>query len=466
MSKANDAMSPDASPGKLNRSSGVRRVNNWPMYIIGAATAIFLLIMMLVAADRSGEQSEPKDKKSEKTGNSSLFASQISGMDSDGIIPSKAEPPKVPVLDNAPAREPERLQVVRPDNLDAPPLPPRASQPDVNADELQRIRVMKAQQFQEAVRARSTVQVQAPRSAGSSQSTQGPLTTQDALADIAAARQRLNEQSRSDPNSAFKARLAELRRVGIIPDGNGNDSGIADSPFRSGASASRDRGFDQFGTGEGKDRWTLDAKVQAPHSPYELRAGFVIPAMLVSGINSDLPGQIIGQVTQSVYDTATGKYLLVPQGARLVGSYSSEVAYGQARVLVAWQRIIFPDGKAMDIGAMPGADGLGYSGLSDKVNNHYVRVFGSALLMSGVVAGISLSQDQNNSGGFGGGNQRESASSAMSEALGQQLGQVTAQMISKNMSIAPTLEIRPGFRFNVMVTKDLTFSKPYQAFDY
>lgn len=466
MSKANDAMSPDASPGKLNRSSGVRRVNNWPMYIIGAATAIFLLIMMLVAADRSGEQNEPKDKKSEKTGNSSLFASQISGMDSDGIIPSKAEPPKVPVLDNAPAREPERLQVVRPDNLDAPPLPPRASQPDVNADELERIRVMKAQQFQEAVRARSTVQVQAPRSAASSQPTQGPLTTQDALANIAAARQRLDEQSRSDPDSAFKARLAELRRVGISLDGDGNESGIAESPFRAAASASRDRGFDQFGTGEGKDRWTLDAKVQAPHSPYELRAGFVIPAMLVSGINSDLPGQIIGQVTQSVYDTATGKHLLVPQGARLVGSYSSEVAYGQARVLVAWQRIIFPDGKAMDIGAMPGADGLGYSGLSDKVNNHYVRVFGSALLMSGVVAGISLSQDQNNSGGFGGGNQRESASSAMSEALGQQLGQVTAQMISKNLSIAPTLEIRPGFRFNVMVTKDLTFSKPYQAFDY
>lgn len=465
MSKANDAMSPDASPGKLNRSSGVRRVNNWPMYIIGAATAIFLLIMMLVAADRSGEQSEPKDKKSEKTGNSSLFASQISGMDSDGSIPSKAEPPKVPVLDNAPAREPERLQVVRPDNLDAPPLPPRASQPDVNADELQRIRVMKAQQFQEAVRARSTVQVQAPRSAASSQPTHGPLGPQDALANIAAARQRLDEQARSDPNSAFKARMAELRRAGMGGVGGGAD-GDDDSPFRVTPSSARNAGYDQFAAGGSEDRWALNSKVEAPRSPYELRAGFIIPAMLVSGINSDLPGQIIGQVTQGVYDTATGKHLLVPQGARLVGSYSSEVAYGQARVLVAWQRIIFPDGKAMDIGAMPGADGLGYSGLSDQVNNHYVRLFGSAFLMSGVVAGISLSQDQNNSSSFGGGNQRESASSAMSEALGQQLGQVTAQMIAKNLNIAPTLEIRPGFRFNVMVTKDLTFSKPYQSFDY
>ncbi|WP_328804846.1 MULTISPECIES: TrbI/VirB10 family protein [unclassified Pseudomonas] len=440
-------------------------MNNWPMYIIGGAAAIFLLIMIMVASDRANQQHEPEDKKKEKTGNSSLFANQISGMDSDGIIPSKAEPPVVPALNNAPVQEPERLQVVRPDNLDAPPLPPRGGQPDMNAEELERIRRMKAQQFQEAVQAKSTVQVQAPRSVGSSRPANGPLGPEDTLANIAAARQRLYEQSRSDPNSAFRARLAELRQGGMGTGGGGAD-GLGDTPFRAAASASREKGFDQFNGADGEDRWALDAKLQAPRSPYELRAGFVIPAMLVSGINSDLPGQIIGQVTQSVYDTATGKHLLVPQGARLVGSYSSDVAYGQARVLVAWQRIVFPDGKAMDIGAMPGADGIGYSGLNDKVNNHYVRVFGSALLMSGVVAGISLSQDRNTNSSFGGGNQRESASSAMSEALGQQLGQVTAQMIAKNLNIAPTLEIRPGFRFNVMVTKDLTFSKPYQAFDY
>jgi type IV secretion system protein VirB10 len=183
---------------------------------------------------------------------------------------------------------------------------------------------------------------------------------------------------------------------------------------------------------------------------------------MIAGINSELPGQIIAQVAQAVYDTATGKHLLLPQGSRLVGSYSSSVAYGQSRVLVAWQRIIFPDGKAMDIGSMPGSDSAGYSGFNDQVNNHYVRIFGSALLMSGIVAGISLSQDRASSDS----SDRETASSAMSEALGQQLGEVTAQMISKNLNIAPTLEIRPGYRFNVMVTKDLTFSKPYQSFDY
>lgn len=170
----------------------------------------------------------------------------------------------------------------------------------------------------------------------------------------------------------------------------------------------------------------------------------------------------MAQVSQDVYDTPTGRHLLIPQGSRLVGSYSSDVAYGQSRVLVAWQRIVFPDGKAMDIGSMPGGDQAGYSGFKDKVNNHYFRLFGSALLMSAVTAGVALSQEDDNEG-FG---SETTASSAMSEALGQQLGQVTAQLISKNLNIAPTLEIRPGFRFNVIVTKDLTFSKPYKSFDY
>jgi type IV secretion system protein VirB10 len=199
---------------------------------------------------------------------------------------------------------------------------------------------------------------------------------------------------------------------------------------------------------------------EAPRTAYELRAGFVIPAILISGINSELPGQIMAQVSQDVYDTSRSKWKLIPQGARLVGAYSSDVAYGQARVLVAWQRLIFPDGKAMDIGAMPGADSAGYAGFNDRVNNHYWKTFSSAFLMSAVTAGIATSQPENS--GYG----RPSLGSAMSEAVGQQLGQVTAQLIAKNLNIAPTIEIRPGYRFNVIVTKDMTFNKPYAPFDY
>ena len=208
--------------------------------------------------------------------------------------------------------------------------------------------------------------------------------------------------------------------------------------------------------------------MEAPDSPYALRAGFVIPGILIGGINSDSPGQIVAQVRQNVYDTATGRHMLIPLGSRLVGSYDSNIAYGQERLLVAWQRIVFPDGKALDIGAMPGADSSGYSGFHDQTNHHYVRTFGSAFLKSAVVAATSLSQINNN--GFGGNNgqntNQPTTASTLNQALGQQLGQVTAQMIAKNLNIAPTLEIRPGFRFNVVVTKDLVFTKPYQAFDY
>ncbi|WP_212630913.1 TrbI/VirB10 family protein [Pseudomonas sp. KB-10] len=463
MSSKNDAMSPDASPGTLSRNSGVRRVNNWPMYIIGGAAMVFLLIMLLVAADRAEQQNKPAEKNAEKAGNSSLFAQQIRGIDLDGIVPEKEEPLVVPTLEEKPVQQPAELQVVRPTDLDAPPLPPRELPPNIDADELERIRRMKMQQFQEAVRARSTVQADAPRSrASSGESANGPISQQDALARIAAARQRVQEQSHSDPTAAYKARLAELRAAGVGDSSGAGGSSAGESPFlvRTGGGAGND--YNQFGNQSSEDRWRLGSSAEAPRTPYELRAGFVMPATLISGINSELPGQIIAQVAQGVYDTPTGKHLLVPQGSRLVGSYSSDVAYGQSRVLVAWQRIVFPDGKAMDIGSMPGADSAGYSGLHDKVNNHYLRIFGSAFLMSGIVAGISLSQDSSDSGT----GDRVTASSAMSEALGQQLGQVTAQMIAKNLNIAPTIEIRPGYRFNVMVTKDMTFSKPYQAFDY
>ena len=219
--------------------------------------------------------------------------------------------------------------------------------------------------------------------------------------------------------------------------------------------------YSRFDSTDGEKRWTLNSDIQKPASRYLLQAGFVIPATLISGINSSLPGQIMAQVSQHIYDSPVGKWRLIPQGSRLVGTYSSDVEYGQARVLVAWQRIIFPDGKTMDIGAMPGADGLGYAGFHDQVKNHYLRIFGSALIMSAIVAGSTYSQRDAGST-FG----RQNAGSIMSQALGQQLGLVTANLIRKNLNISPTLEIRPGYRFNIIVTKDMKFSKPYQSFDY
>lgn len=451
-----DLMSPAASPGRKSARSGVRRVNNLPVYIVVGGLAIFLLIMVLVASDRAAQQRRPAQQIEEgKGGSTSILAKEIAGDQQDGIIQAKS----VPLL---PAPElvavPPSIGIVRPVNLDEPPLPPNSQQQvpvqqgrSARDEETDRIRMMKLQQFDEAVKAKTALPVALARSTASSSSAAQVMPTgRDGIQErMAALRQQINANPGDDPAAAYAARLQQLQGL----------SGGSSSNAVPGAAGRND--LRQFG-GQGQgDRWRLDAQPEAPRTPYELRAGFVIPATLISGINSELTGQIVAQVSQDVYDTPRGTYKLIPQGARLVGSYSSDVLYGQSRIFIAWQRIVFPDGKAMDIGAMPGADSAGYAGFKDQVNNHYFRLFSSALLMSSVTAGVALSQPETNS--F---NSRPTAGSAMSEALGQQLGQVTAQLISRNLNIAPTLEIRPGYRFNVVVIKDLTFSKPYAAFDY
>lgn len=458
-------MSPEASPGAVTKKSGVRRVNNVPVYLIGGVMGGFLLIMALVAADRAERQNRPADAPDAKTSSTNMYATELAGQEKDGIIPeAKAAPPAIP-------EQTTPVGIVRADNLDAPPVPPAAAPSAGDQRELDqrtRIQLEKMHMLEEASKARTGVQVGAPRSSSSAPgalpATTIPASREEAIARIAAVQQQIDAQTRDDPTAAYQARLQQLRESGLAGGAGGagvpHAQTVAPAIQADAGSAPGGKNYGQFGGPGQQDRWQLDSQMQAPRSAYELRAGFVIPAILISGINSDLPGQIMGQVSQDVFDTATGRWKLIPQGSRLVGQYSSDVAYGQARVLIAWQRIVFPDGKALDLGAMPGADGAGYAGFADQVNNHYFRLFGSALLMSGVTAGVSLSQPDSLY------TNRQSARSTMSEALGQQLGTVTAQLIARNMNIAPTLEIRPGYRFNVIVTKDLTFSKPYQAFDY
>jgi type IV secretion system protein VirB10 len=186
-----------------------------------------------------------------------------------------------------------------------------------------------------------------------------------------------------------------------------------------------------------------------PISTMEIKAGTVIPGVMISGLNSDLPGQLIAQVRENVYDTATGDYLLIPAGARLIGMYDSSVAFGQERALVIWSRIIYPDGSSLSLDNMPGADRSGYAGFNDQVNNHYLKIFGSAVMLSVFSAGVQLSQPQQSASGT------LTNQQIMTAALGQQLGQVGMEMIRKNMQIQPTLGIRPGYRFVLMVTKDI-----------
>ena len=193
----------------------------------------------------------------------------------------------------------------------------------------------------------------------------------------------------------------------------------------------------------------LQAVRHAPISPYEVKAGTVIPAVMIGGVNSDVPGTIIGQVAANVYDSATGRYLLIPQGAKLVGAYDNSVSQGQSRVLVVWKRIIYPDASSIDLGAMPGADQAGYGGFHDQVNTHLWEKLGNALLISIAAAGVQLSQPQAVNG------QNYNSQQIAAAALGQQFGELGQEYARAGLAIPNTLEIRPGYRFVVMVTKDI-----------
>ena len=202
----------------------------------------------------------------------------------------------------------------------------------------------------------------------------------------------------------------------------------------------------------------LPAALRPPASRYEVKAGTIIPAVLVTGVNSDLPGQLIAQVRENVFDTESGQYLLVPQGARLIGFYDHQVAYGQERVLVTWKRVIFPNGSSLSLkDGMPGTDPAGATGFNDQVNHHLIRVFGNALLLSIISAGVQLSQIPSFGQGFTG----PSTGNVLGAAVGQELGQTSNELIRRGINIAPTVEIRPGYAFNVMVTQDLLFPGPY-----
>jgi len=197
------------------------------------------------------------------------------------------------------------------------------------------------------------------------------------------------------------------------------------------------------------DHYLKTSRVPAIAPAQEVKQGTVIPGILIGGINSDLPGQLLGQVSENVYDTATGSHLLIPQGSKLVGRYDSRITWGQERVLVAWTRIIYPDSSSLDLGGMPGTDEAGYAGMTGDVNNHLWRIFGHAVLLGFLSAGIQLSQPQQNSSG------NFSAQSLVAASLGQQMGEVGMALVRRNLMIPPTIEVANGARFQVQCTKDI-----------
>ncbi|HEL9683060.1 TPA: conjugal transfer protein TrbI, partial [Legionella pneumophila] len=373
MHQNNDLLSPDSSPQKLT-TDGVKRVNNMPLFIAIGILTVFVVLIALAALKRANAQNqiaEPLRLKTAKK-NTMNLAYEVVGDHKSGMIAANNAAKANPLEPSLPMPIPQQ-----------PMLKLETEDHSIPDNEIERIRQEKTQAFEEAVKSKTSIMVENARF-NDRDNTIGDNVT---------------------GANSFKEHLQQLQAMQHSRTMPQTLGGVTD-----------------------ESRWHLNSKLENPNSSYELRAGGVIPGVMVSGISSELPGQIIGQVSQNVYDTATGRFLLIPQGTKLLGIYSSDVSFGQDSVLVAWQRLVFPDGKTLDIGSMPGADSAGYGGFRDQVDHHYARIYGSALLMSGIVAGITYSQNTNQSNQIG--YNQPTAGNVLSQALGQQLGEVTSQLVS------------------------------------
>ena len=200
------------------------------------------------------------------------------------------------------------------------------------------------------------------------------------------------------------------------------------------------------------DRRTTSAdRIMAPASPFVLQAGAVIPAALITGIRSDLPGQITAQVTEPVYDSPTGRILLVPQGTRIIGQYDNKVQFGQRRVLLVWNRLIMPNGRSIVLERQPGADSHGYAGLEDGVDYHWWDLAKAAGLSTLLSVGAELAV-----------NDEDRLLSAIRDGGQNTINDAGQQIIRRQLNVAPTLTIRPGFPVRIVVTRDLVL-EPYRS---
>jgi type IV secretion system protein VirB10 len=261
-------------------------------------------------------------------------------------------------------------------------------------------------------------------SAGSDASAQVP-TTSAGVENAQGFQERLLDLAQRGPPSATPTNASYSTR----DDANAQD---AKNDF-----VSRNRGSD----------FDLHERVEHPRSPYTLFAGTILPCVLTQGINSDLPGQIGCMISQNVYDTVTGRHLLIPQGTKAIGTYDSRVAYGQERVLVVWTRLLRPDGSTLSLDGMPGVDLSGYAGLTGHVNNHYLRLLGGVVLGSLIGASAQIAVGANS--------QNPSFAALAMQGAGQNINEAGQQITRKNLSIQPTIEVRPGARLNIFATKDL-----------
>ena len=277
----------------------------------------------------------------------------------------------------------------------------------------------------------------------SAQNQSGPLAADAEL-------QRVNQESEAARTSKVFA-ATNVRPSAATTASNETPANAASSSDEAFVQNGQDRKL-VFVNASVDRRTTSPDRLAKPASPFVVQAGTVIPAALITGIRSDLPGQITAQVTENVYDTPTGRARLIPQGARLVGIYDSQVAFGQSRVLLVWTRLIMPNGRSIVLERQPGADTAGYAGLEDEVDNHWGELFKAAALSTLLGVGTELGSSGNDS----------DIIQALRRGAGDALNQTGQQVVRRNLNIQPTLTIRPGFPVRVIVNRDLVL-EPYRG---
>lgn len=447
--------SPDFLAGPTLRQTGGRRLTRVPIYILIGISALVAIAIAYTMNERA-------KRRAAGAGNSEVVAAPepvdakplFGAAQSAGIIEALRATP-TPTTPAAPAITPATLPGAPPDPIGRGPTANGGRTPEDDARmrawqqydaEVRRIEEQRRAALKAALEAPTTVpsnrnhpgQMQQPAAAG-----QGAAGTSSlALAQLA---------------TGFGSAGAS-GGLGAASGTGGGAGSYGSGQGRGGRGTGPDAKRNFLAQQPGRGSHYLAGTREAALSPYEVKAGAIIPGVMESGINSDLPGIIKARVRENVYDTATGQYLLIPKDSMLIGSYDNGVEMGQERVLIAWNRIIYPDASSLDLGSMPGADQGGYAGVSDQVNNHYFRTFGNALLLSIFSAGVQLSQPQQRGDTRGG----YDAQQIIAGSLGQQMGQLGAEYARKGLNVAPTLEIRPGYRFTIMVTKDMIIP-PWQG---
>lgn len=411
----------------------IRRLNRLPIIVAIALVVVFLGVIIYGLSTRGlyfgGDQGIDS---SSNTRPASSYADQLKEGIGDGII---GDPVPTPFQPTPVVETTERAVNPFTPLVEETPIQPAASTLEPEAVWRARLEREQQEQMLRELHRQRMASLQADQSAYDS-----PITV-----DV----KELQTQPTGDTQTGGQG--ANTARAGSALDlyAAALQAGIGGQATDANGQASKESFFNQ----DIKDLGYLPNQVVPQMSPYELKRGSVIPATLVSGINSDLPGRITAQVSQHVYDSATGRHLLIPQGSKLFGRYDSKVAFGQNRILVIWTDIIFPNGSTLQIGGMAGTDAAGYGGFTDQVDNHYLQTFGSAILVALIGAGTEMMLPQDNNA-FG---NSDSAEDAARQSFSESFGQVAEQTVSRNLNVQPTLEIRLGYRFNVLVDQDLVF---------